>query len=345
MDRPMILFAFYPLPPLRVKWNHGIALLSALCEERGIRTFLYVLDAPERFRETVRSYPGQYVGFSCVTEHDYLGALPFMAVAKQEGKTVLLGGVYPRRGWTIDAPADFICRGDGEDLPEFLLYGNTRCFEEPRICGDLNALPLPNYEMFKHIPFDRKHPILKGKVLPYVSSRGCPYRCPFCESAGQSKTLRIRYKVEEDLTQLRDAYRPDMFYFGDELFPYYSEAWRDSWGDFRHPFSALIRADISPVILEWLIDRGLAGCAFGIESGDEAYRNTVLGKKLTDAQIFQTVEILKKRGVQYVPFYMTDTPGETWAIKTKTLKMSRQIGGYPYFWQYENVSGGDIWVQ
>lgn len=330
-----ILFTFYPL---YVRYNHGLALLSALCEEKGIDTDLYILDDVQRFTDYVTSRKATHIAFSCVTEHDYKLCLPFMKAAKGLGCILYLGGVYIRRGLPSDAPVDYICRGEGETLPDFLLYGDDRLFTEKMLCRDINALPLPNYELFKNIPFERGTPFLEGKkVLPYYSSRGCSYKCSFCEVQGQPRALRFRCQVQDDLRILSEVYSPDIFFMGDELLPYYNERWRDSWGDFRHPFTAYIRADISEESLLWLHDRGMVGCAFGIESGDERYRNEVLNKNLTDKDIYRTVGLLKKLDIKYAAFYMTNTPQETFAIRAKTCRMAQEIGGYPYIWEYENL--------
>ncbi|MCL4490837.1 MAG: hypothetical protein M1510_02885 [Nitrospirae bacterium] len=330
-----ILFAFYPL---FVKYNHGIALLSALCKERGVDTDIYVLDSVKNFSDYILKNRIVFVGFTCVTEYDYKKCLPFMEEARRIGCISMLGGVYIRRGTDLDAPVDFICRGEGESLPDFLLHGDGKLFEKKMLCEDINALPLPDYELFRDIPFERDIPFLKGKkVLPYHSSRGCPYSCSFCEIQGQPKVVRCRYKVQEDLSYLIGKYSPDIVFVGDELLPYYNQKWRESWEDFRHPFVAYIRADIPEDMLVWLHNRGMKGCAFGVESGDEQYRNEVLRKGLQDYEIFRTVEMLKRLRIEYVPFYMTDTPGETFAIKAKTFRMSQELGGYPVVWKYENL--------
>ncbi len=336
-----VLFCFYPL---YVKYNHGIALLSALCKERGIETDLYILDDVDHFGEHLHKNDYDYISFSCVTVHDYKKCLPFIVEAKIRAYKVLLGGVYIRRGTPIDAPVDYLCRGEGETLPDFILSGDDRLFRERMLCNDLNALSLPDYDLFRNISFKRSHLLQGYYVLPYYSSRGCPYRCPFCEVSLQSEGVRFRYKIKEDLTYLLRIYSPDIFFIGDELLPYYNEMWRDSWGDFRHPFFGYIRADISKEQLEWLINRGLVACAFGVESGDEKYRNEVLGKRLKDIDIFRTVEILNRRNIKYVPFFMTDTPKETFIIRAKTHRMAKEIGGYPFMWKYENL-GGEIWLQ
>ena len=335
-----VLFTFYPL---YVNYNHGIALLSALCKKRGIQTALYILDTPERFLDYLKQHDFDYIAFSCVTEHDYYKCLPFMIEARiismQRLTPILLGGVYVRRGTHIIAPVDYICRGEGETLPDFLLDGNDMLFQAKMIAHDLNALPLPDYELFKDIPFNRDIPWLKDeKILPYYSSRGCPHKCSFCEIKGQTGLLRFRYKVKEDLTYLAEQYKPDMFFIGDELLPYYNLRWQASWGDFYHPFVAYIRADISTGQLMWLHEHGLVGCAFGVESGDEEYRNLVLKKRLHDKDIYRTVELLSKLGIKYAPYFMTGMPGETFELTAKTYKMKEKIGGYPYIFNYEPIT-------
>ncbi len=335
-----VLFAFYPL---YVKYNHGIALLSALCKERGIDTALCVLEDLSQFTGAARD--ADWLGFSCVTEHDYKKSLPFMQIARQMGKKILLGGVYARRA-NLDFPGVKVCLNEGETLPDFLLHGDERLFREMYIHENLNKLPLPDYELFKNIPFERGIPFLQGKkVLPYFSSRGCPYKCRFCEASGQAGTCRYRTKVKEDLSYLEREYAPDLFFIGDELLPYYYPLWRQSWSDYNHPFVAYIRADIHPDRLYWLAERGMTGCAFGVESGDEEYRNKVLGKSLSDADIFRTVGLLNQLNIQYATFFMTDMPSETFTLKAKTAKMARELGGFPFIWKYEELFGGERWAQ
>jgi len=337
-----ILFSFFPL---FVAYNHGIALLSALCKAQGIETFLYILDDPEVFKSYLRDSDIPCVGFSCVTEHDYLKSIPFMEIAHEERKLVMLGGVYPRRmKYMPEAPADLICFGEGELLPEFFLSGDLEIFAKLMFYPDLNKLPLPDYELFKDIPFERAQlPVMKDKrILPYYSSRGCPYNCSFCEVRYQPKGVRIRYNVRDDISYLVDRYQPDIVFMGDALLPYYDKKWRDSWNDMIFPFAAYIRGDIPGDILQWLIEHGMIACAFGIESGNEEYRNNILKKQLLDSDIFNTVKILQKNNVEYAPFYMTDTPGETFTLKAQTYKMADKTGGYPVFFKYEELGTGDL---
>lgn len=334
-----ILFCFYPL---HVRYNHGIALLSALCKARGIEVELCLLEDLNRFSAVLYGRRYDHIGFSCVSNQDYWKSLPFIAAAKSFGYSILIGGPY---GPGIELGNDIlVCRGEAERLPDFILNGDRSLFDKQQVCQDINILPLPDYELFKYIPFDRQFPfsISGKKILPYFTSRGCPLNCEFCLTAHRTKNMyggrvRVRKRVEQDLTEIRDQYQPDIFYIADALIPYYSEAWRKSWGKFRHPFMGYIRADILPETLEWLIDRGMIACAFGVESGDEKFRNDVMKKRLSDDQIFRTIDILKSKGVEYAPFYIKNYPQESFKSKLLTYEMADKVGGYPVFWEYEKL--------
>lgn len=330
-----ILFAFYPL---FIRYNHGIALLSAICKEQGIDTRLCILGSDLDFVLDIEQEQPNVVGFSCVTVHDYKACLPYIRMAKALGKMVILGGVWAGLGQPVDPAVDYVCRGDGELLPDFLLGGDRAVFESPQVCRDLNALPLPDYALFRSEPFDRGLDFLSGKkVLPYYSSRGCNGSCTFCQIQHQPKGVRIRSKVKEDLTYLQNRYRPDLFFFGDAGLPYGSAAWRESWEDYSHPFCAYIRADIQPKHLHWLIERGMRGCAFGVESANETYRNEVLRKHLSDTDLWRTLGILSDCGVEMVSFFMDGTPGETPEMQAETHALAQAMPGTAFVFRYEEL--------
>ena len=323
---------------LGVDWNHGIALLSALLQRKGIATRLVLLKDWWSFARVVDETDAPWMVFSAVTQTDYSALVPYMRAASLAGKQVLLGGTWAGLGRPVDASVYRVCRGEGETLPDYFLVGEDRLFNERLVWQDVNALPLPDYELFKDLPFDRGLPGTAGKkCLPYVSSRGCPYPCTFCQIRQQPQGSRVRTQVEADLTELRDRYQPDVFFIGDAQVPVDVKAWRESWGEFRHPFVSYIRADIQPERLAWLIDRGMIGCAFGVESGDEWFRNTVLRKQLDDAEIWRTVAALNTANVWFIPFFMSGTPGETMVQRTKTAQMAKQLGPYAATWTYEEL--------
>jgi len=329
-----VLFAFYPL---YVDFNHGIALLSAICRNHGIETDLILLSDMPAFMEKIENGGYDFIGFSCTTERDYNQSVPFMIEAANRGHKVLVGGVYIQRTRPRLKFAK-VCTGDGEFLPLFINYG-TEDVLDSYICEDLDALPLPDYDLFDGIPYNRELPWQAPgtKYLFYSSSRGCPHKCNFCTvKYQQSKHQRIRYKVGKDLFALLSQYSPDVIAWGDSLPPYYDEKWRDSWESMSFPFVSYLRADIKESELRWLHDRGMVGCFFGVESGNEVYRNQVLGKNLHDKDILRTVSVLNEMGVPFMAAYMRGTPEETWELQGETAKFMETIGGHPILYNYED---------
>jgi radical SAM superfamily enzyme YgiQ (UPF0313 family) len=327
-----ILFAFYPL---FVDWNHGIALLSQLCKNRGIETELYILRSPSRFYEYLQDTNYDYVCFSSTIRPDLIELEQYIIVAECAGHKILLGGTHFSlfKEFKHKHP---VCLGDGETLPDFLLNGDDSLFKKKLVCKDINSLPLPDYELFDGIKFNRK---VEGysKIVPYVSSRGCSEHCSFCQIRYQPPGVRIRFKMGEELSYLKERYNPDLFWILDATPPYFSSNWRISWGEFRHDFVCYIRGNIKPHELEFMIDRGMKVCLVGFESGNERYRNEVLKKNLTDEEIWRTVDILKKHNVVFVPFFMNKTPGETPEIATETISMANKMNAPGLLWEYKEL--------
>jgi len=333
-----ILFCFYPL---FVHYNHGIALLSSLCKDHGIETELLMLSDLNTFDAHTNIYQYDYICFSSVVKKDFEKAEPFIKLSVKKGFRTLIGGVYLRHT-NIQVEGAYTCPNECERLPNILINNDLNALKTPQFHEVLGTLPLPDYEIFKGIPFDRRMPFLDDKdVLPYYSSRGCPYSCSFCLVNYQSQQIRVRCKVGEDLRFLTEKYKPDVVFIGDELLPYYYDKWLESWGRFEFSFVAYIRADIPEKTLHFLIDKGLSGCAFGVESGNEEYRNSVLNKNLKNKDLFRTVGILNDRGVPYSPYFMRNTPDEKFTIKKETYDMSKVVGGFPVTFNYEVL---ESWV-
>lgn len=324
-----VAFTYFPL---FVNWNHGSAVLSAHCNAAGIDTMIVPMGL--RWRQQLDEFKPDWVCFSFVTVHDYMMARPFIESAPWPK---LAGGVYARKGGEILGGFDHVCRGEGERLPRFLLDGDRSLFEDQLF--DENIDIMPDYSGVTGGEFHRNQPFLAGKkIVPYSHSRGCPYRCAFCEVRNLPIRVRVKSSVRADLDVLANRFDPDLFYFTDELLPYYMRGWRRQFSGNRHRFICMIRADIRPEWLHFLIDNGLYGCAFGIESGDERFRNESLRKGVTDSQIFDTVAILNEMGIHYVPFYIDGAPGETEAARAMTSKMRDMVGGLPMTYVYEELS-------
>ena len=327
-----ILFTYFPA---FVLWSHACSLLTAICKEAGINADYEPLWPG--FFERMLEY--DVIGFSFVCDADYQMSLPYLRAAQAAGKEVIAGGVYARRGGYIDPElVDLVCRGEAEPIVGYLKDGDLSIFKEKYYQKSIDGLPMPDLSHYTTYELHRGYPFLQGvRIVPYQSSRGCCSPCAFCEVRYQPKGLRMKHTIAADMVALNEKYHPNLFWFAEELPPYYSDEWRDQMKDIFFPFMCYIRADIEPEHLEFMIAHGMKVACFGIESGDEQFRNEVLRKNLMDYQIMRTVNTLKKNNILYLPFYMNGVPGETKEIVQKTLDMMQTVGGYPTLWKYQDL--------
>jgi len=87
---------------------------------------------------------------------------------------VILGGIYAtlctahaRKG----SGADYVVSGPAENVIAGLVNSVTGCSVSPAVYPSIDDLPRPLYSGYQHLP-----------CAAVMTSRGCPYSCPFCAS-------------------------------------------------------------------------------------------------------------------------------------------------------------------
>ena len=298
----------------------GILYLAAVLERAG-----YAVDVRDMYVESYRDLdPGRFlsllegcadiVGFGCMSD-----SLPFVingieAIKERyPGTTVILGGPGPSgvaREIMRSFPfIDIIVDGEGEEtlrevvdcltgghrsdlhLVKGIYFRNGGEVLETAARGritDLDSLPLPAYEK---VPMD-EYPLVN-----VVFSRGCPYRCTFCDVAPMWKRRNYRRSVEgvvDEMQYLRERYGKTEFEFTDETFVLHG----DVIGDFCRELGTRC-ADVTWActgrinlitggLLEEMCSHGCRGIFYGIESGSDA----VLERIKKDFTAGRAVEIV-----------------------------------------------------
>ncbi len=283
---------------------------------------------------------------------------------------------------TIENPnVDFICVGDGEyaigNLVQFIrgskdgpVDGMWEKLEdgevfrtEPHQIGDLASLPFPDYDIFeKDGSFDDVNTSIFGPkekvVLPVMTGRGCPYRCTYCcntpilDGWKTKKEFLRKYDPQDmvnELIRLRDRYNVGYFEFWDELFlsnlkfvRAFFEIYKEQIG---LPFSINSRVEVMNE--KFCKSAKEAGCHtiwFGIESGDETYRSTMLGRKMTNQQVIDAAENCKKAGINRLTFNIVGMPLETAENMRQTLELNQRIEPeFFFFFPYIPLRGTPLY--
>jgi radical SAM superfamily enzyme YgiQ (UPF0313 family) len=340
--------AHHPLfPPL------GLAYMAAVLEQNGFE--VRIMDCPvceinhEKLEAELASFKPTLVGIGSMTP-TIESALKSARVAKEAcpDAKVVIGGPHAtfmdRETLTGESAIDVVVRGEGE---ETLLELTNQLPNLPRLedvkgitfrKGDqiiqtpgrpfvqnLDALPRPAYHL---IPVD-KYRIQGKKMMPIMTSRGCPYQCSFCV-ASQMFGARFRGRspknVLDELEWLRDEHGAEGLSFHDDTLAFDRKRIIEICNgiierNIHLPWGCGTRADT--VTREVLAKMRKAHCneiCFGVESGCQRIRDS-LKKRVSTEQCENAIKWAKDEGIFVTMSVILGYPGETKATVKETLDL------------------------
>lgn len=199
--------------------------------------------------------------------------------AKQRGKIVAVGGpgVYHFHKEALVAGADFVVRGEGEvTVPQLLDSLSRKEFGivlENGTPADITHTPVPRYDLLD----------LDAYVdLSVQFSRGCPFRCEFCDVTlmfGRAIRTKTPEQMLAELQRIYDLGWRKQAHFVDDNFigrPVRAKNFLKQlieWNEMRgmplefHTYASVNLA-ANPEILELMVRAGFTMVALGIETTD-----------------------------------------------------------------------------
>ena len=183
---------------------------------------------------------------------------------------------------------------------------------------------LPDYSLFDERRFLRPLGEKVWKVIPIETYRGCPYTCTFCNSptqnviakeSGQGNYLR-RKSVEtlrDEITTMLNDYSCEFMYILDDAFMARPRkeifAVAKMLEEFSLPFWFQTRfEDIAKPTLEALKEAGCYRISFGLEHGNEKFRQEKLLRNISNEQIIKKSRIVEEVGIPYTINIIIDNP-------------------------------------
>ncbi len=199
---------------------------------------------------------------------------------------------------------------------------------------DLDSLPffaldlynLKRYKCSKMIC--RRYPLVN-----YITSRGCPYKCTYCNH--NIFGTKIRYKspglvIAEIKHMLRLGVKEiriidDVFTFDIDRAKLICELIIRNNLKFPWTLAAGLRVDcLDAEFLKLAKKAGLYQVAFGFESGDQAALDSV-NKKITIAQSLKAMEYVKQAKIESVGFFMLGLPSDTEESLQRTIDFALKL--------------------
>ncbi|MCA9773567.1 MAG: radical SAM protein [Myxococcales bacterium] len=301
--------------------------------------------------EVLRREKPDFVGISSTTQN-YPFAVAYARLAKQAGLPVMMGGthisVLPE---SLSPHMDVAAIEEGEEsyveLVDLLADGKwgPEAFRKVRgiayreedgtvvttprrpVIDPLDKLPYPDRELI--------YPDLEHANLHIMSSRGCPYTCSFCSSAGVWDSARLfsaSYVVEE-IRYLVERWKPTHISFWDDLFVASRERLKEisehvvaAGLHTRTKFSVTCRANLVDAdLVQYLKRMNVTDVSMGLESGNERALRYLKGEAASPETNFRAVRLLNEAGINTIGSLIVGSPDETAEDLEKTYQFLKAV--------------------
>lgn len=307
----------------------GVAYLGAFLKHHNIAVKLYDDGwgyPSESLLNLISDFKPDLIGITIFTLCSPFAYELIRTVKDKTKIPIVAGGVHVstiKRAILRETAADFAIKFEGEYAllellrelekpnPQFkeiknLIYRDgADIIENPDrpFIDKLDDLPFPDFELFDIRP----HPAFKTKILPMITTRGCPYHCNFCsvhlymgrlfrKRSPQNVFAEIKYHYDRGYRQLDindDCFTVDRFRAEEILDLVIGNGLK-----IKFRFGSGLRVDtVDPGILRKIKDAGCVYISYGCESGNsEILKN--IKKGITLEQVRNAVRWTKEAGIQ-----------------------------------------------
>lgn len=356
---------------LTTTWNLSPYTLCMLATMLQDKYEIKIVDAQfynmseEQFKKEVQDFQPDCVGIS-VLSSEYASILDITAaIIKETNKDIITiaGGVHVTTQYyrvLENKDINYAVRGEGEYvLSDLLAYlngeatfpgkgvvfrnggGNITALP-PDLIRDLDALPLPNYDLVDYPAYTNTGPrygVDSVHLYPYarlLTSRGCPFGCSFCQVesiSGKKWRMRSPEKVVDELAFLKAKYGIKAFIFEDD----------NPFGQKKRTKEMLCLIKERDLNLKWkaagvavfLMDEEIfklmaeTGCqmiGIAVESGTERILKQVIKKPVDLKKVPAMIKMAQKYGLYVAANFIIGFPGETWDEILQTVRFAETCG-------------------
>lgn len=323
--------------------EHQVAVIDSQVEELSY----------EALEARIRDAAPDVVGLTAMTMTliDVLKTARTVKAVRPHARVVLGGPhvhLFPQETISFE-DVDFLVMGEGEeafkelldfiDDPERLKDIKGLVFtENGRIVNtglrppieDLDALAFPARHL---VPYRRYSSLLAAGdcVTTVFTSRGCPFKCTFCDRPHLGKRFRAR-SAANVVDELAECVRMgiDEFLIYDDTFTVDRHRVLEICNDIERRGLDIrfdIRARVDTVNDEMLARLAAVGCTgihYGVEAGTEKILK-VLNKGLSIRQVEDVFRMTRHHGIPVLAYFMIGSPGETLEDIETTFRVARRL--------------------
>jgi radical SAM superfamily enzyme YgiQ (UPF0313 family) len=170
------------------------------------------------------------------------------------------------------------------------------------------------------------------KITTMITSRGCPYRCIFCDKSifGSKWRARSAKNVLDEMEQIVKDLRIPSIIIYDDLFTLDKQRVQEICQgilerDLRFEWKCEGRVDrVDGEMLRWMKKAGCSLVAYGVESGNEIGLD-YLQKGITLPQIRRAFELTRQAGIRPMAYFILGIPVETFDQGLRTIAFAKEL--------------------
>jgi radical SAM superfamily enzyme YgiQ (UPF0313 family) len=334
----------------------GLAYLAAVLEQKGHE--VKVIDCQaldidhEKLKSELSSFKPDLVGITSIAP--LISSALFSAKTVKESfpdVPVVLGGPHAtfmdEQIIGQEAAVDVIVRGEGEEtllelaenvhdqkkwqsINGITFRSDNQTVQTPNrpFIQNLDELPRPAY---KHFQLE-KYRLFGKRVLPIITSRGCPFQCSFCVASrmfGKQYRMRSSESVLDELEWLKSEHGAESFTFYDDTLTFDKQRLFRICDGIKErkinlPWDCQTRVDqVSKEVLARMKAVGCQQVFFGVESGCQKILDAV-EKKTTVEQNEKAIKMAKEAGLFVTISLIIGFPGETRETLQQTMNFVKK---------------------
>jgi len=307
----------------------------------------------KELKEEIKKFDPDIIGITAMTL-TLIDVMKTIRVTKEvcPDTRVVLGGphahIYPEETVRLK-DIDFVVLGEGEETFFHLLKNINNIEALKQIAGlvfkdkegIINTGPRPFYGSLDEIPFPpremlpyKKYFSLLAKKTPITTmftSRGCPYKCLFCDRPQLGKNFRGRSaKNVVDEMEICEKMGIKEIFIYDDTFGVDRQRVLDICKEYQKRGLTVIwdiRTRVNTVDEEVLKALKKSNCQrihYGVEAGTEKILK-VLRKGITLEMAENAFKLTKKLGIQTFAYFMIGSPTETKEDILETIRIMKKL--------------------
>ncbi len=368
IDGVKVALVYPPYGPVRnepgiktVKENYGIfpslslLYVAGILERAGCEVLFVDAHAEGlTIDETVarlRAFGPSFVGYTITTYLFFQTMAWIKAIREAVDVPTIVGGVhlsiYPRETLGYDV-IDYAVTGEAEIALPQMLTAIVSGGELSRVAGisfrksngEIVVTPKAADCDVDAAPFPARHLLDNSLYFSFISkyknfsciitSRGCPYKCIFCEQGSKPFRARSPNNVVDELELCNKEYGIREFDFFDSSFTIRKDRVIAICDEIKRRkldiiWAARTRVDcITDDVLKAMKSAGCTRIYYGIESGNREILATL--KKSTSLEMYHDVVArTKANGIHTFGYFMVGNPYETEATIRQTIRLALSL--------------------